>query len=482
MESKGQKKLIPPHNLSLEKVVLGAMLLESSNIDVIVDMLRPEIFYLKEHQEIYKAILSLYEDSDPVDLLTVEECLKRKKKLSMVGGVGYLVELSGLVGSSANLESHVRFLSEEYMKRSLISLSHKIQRKAYEADEDVFELLETSEQHLFETREHLISRDFEEIGISLPRVLKEMDRRRKAEKKEAVGVPTGFPNLDRLSSGWQPSDFIVIAGRPSMGKTAFALSILRNAAIDHGRPVAMFSMEMSGIQLIQRLIFAEAQLEPRQESSTDDWERIRKMQLKEDEWEQLVNRTKKLAKAPIFIDESPALTVPELRTKARRVKAKHGVSLIILDYLQLMRGETTRSFQGNREQEIANISRTLKALAKELDIPIIALSQLSREVEKRGGEKRPILSDLRESGSIEQDADVVIFLYRPEYYGIMQDNEGNPTRGIVDIILAKHRNGPTGKAQLKFKSEWVKFLPIEYSEVNEETETDLSPHKGDTPF
>ena len=457
------KGLVPPHDEKLEQVVLGAMMLEENNIDVVIDLLKPEVFYPPTHQDIFAAIRHLYDRSVPVDLLSVKETLTKNKKLSAIGGTQYLVQLSDMVSASSNLESHVRMLLEKYTRRRLITLSHNIQRKAYAAEEDVFEVLEDSEKGLYGIMDHLIKQEVEPVQTVLPRALKEIENK-KADKLGLTGIPSGFQALDELTSGWQNADLIVIAGRPSMGKTAFALSLLRNAAVDFGKPVALFSMEMSSVQIALRLLSSESELESN---------KIRRGRLEKYEWQQLISRSETLSDAPIFVDESPSLSATELRTKARKLKAKNNISMIVVDYLQLMRGGSNRHFQSNREQEIANISRTLKALAKEMDIPIVVLSQLNREVEKRSGDKRPILSDLRESGSIEQDADLVLFLHRPEHYGLTEDAEGNPTKGMAEIMVAKHRSGPTGNVHLRYLSDITKFAPLDYVDADFEGEIGL---------
>jgi replicative DNA helicase len=332
---------------------------------------------------------------------------------------------------------------EMAIKRTLIEVASQIQSDAYEDTTDVFELLDKTEQSVFEISDSNLRKNYDNMRNLMAQAIQELQML-KDHKDGLTGVPSGFTALDRMTSGWQKSDLVIIAARPGMGKTAFVVSALRNAAVDFKIPVAIFSLEMASIQLVNRMISAEAELEG---------EKIKKGTLADHEWAQLVHKTSRLSSAPIFIDDTPALSVLELRAKCRRLRAEHGIQLVVIDYLQLMRGDQG----GNREQEIASISRALKGIAKELSVPVLALSQLSRSVETRGGDKRPQLADLRESGSIEQDADIVMFLYRPEYYKITVDEEGLPTQGVGEVIIAKHRNGSTGTARLKFIGKFTKF-------------------------
>jgi replicative DNA helicase len=341
-------------------------------------------------------------------------------------------------------------ITEMAIKRALISVASEIQHDAYEDTTDVFHLLDKTESSLFEISESNIRKNYENMRSLMAQAIDELQER-KNHKDGLTGVPSGFTALDRMTSGWQRSDLIIIAARPGMGKTAFVVSALRNAAVEFNQPVAIFSLEMSSVQLVNRLISAEAELES---------EKIKKGNLAEYEWQQLIHKTNKLSEAPIYIDDTPALSILELRAKCRRLKAQHDVQLVVIDYLQLMSGDASKG-GGNREQEIASISRALKGIAKELNIPVIALSQLSRAVETRGGDKRPQLSDLRESGSIEQDADMVMFLYRPEYYGITEDDQGMPTQGTGEVIIAKHRNGSLDTVALKFIGKFTKFADLD---------------------
>ncbi len=442
---------LPPQALELEEAVLGALMIESDALNQVIDILRPESFYKVSHQEIYRSIFELFAESEPIDMLTVSQRLRKKGKMELVGGPSSIMRLTTIVNSASNIEYHARIITEQAIKRELISIATEIQKDAFEDSNDVFDLLDVAEQKLFQISESNIRKNYSSISPLVQQAIKEIEAR-KDIKDGLTGIPTGFSKLDRITSGWQRSDLVILAARPGMGKTAFSLSVMRNAAVDFSHPVAFFSLEMSELQLVNRLIAAEAELEG---------QKIKTGSLAEYEWQQLYQRVLKISEAPIFIDDTPALSVLELRAKCRRLKAQHDIQLVIVDYLQLMTANTGKGQSGNREQEIALISRSLKNLAKELNVPIIALSQLSRAVETRGGDKRPQLSDLRESGSIEQDADMVLFLYRPEYYGITQDMEGNPTAGTGEVIIAKHRNGSLDDIKLKFIGKYTKFANLD---------------------
>ena len=444
---------LPPQAVDLEEAVLGALMLEKDALTSVIDILKPESFYKDAHQEIYRSIVILFNNSEPVDMLTVSNQLRQEGKLEMVGGAYYLTELTSRVNSAANVEFHARIVAEQAIKRELIRISSEIQQDAFEDTSDAFQLLDRTEAALFEVSESNIRKNYADMRSIMREALNELEAR-KDHKDGLTGIPSGFTDLDRITSGWQKSDLVIIAARPGMGKTAFVVTAMRNASVDFNHPVAIFSLEMSNIQLVNRLISAEAELES---------DKIKKGTLADYEWEQLVHKTAKLSNAPIFIDDTPALSILELRAKCRRLKAQHDVKLIIVDYLQLMSGDNSRGSGGNREQEIASISRALKNIAKELEVPVLALSQLSRAVETRGGDKRPQLSDLRESGSIEQDADLVMFLYRPEYYGITEDENGQPTHGLGEVIIAKHRNGSLDTAKLKFIGKYTKFTDLDFS-------------------
>ncbi len=438
---------LPPQALDLEEAVLGALMLEKNALNAVVEFLKPDHFYSDAHKEIYQAIIDLFKASEPVDMRTVVNQLRKNAKLELIGGAYIIAELTAKVSSAANIEYHARVVIEMAIKRELIHIASQIQHDAYEDTTDVFELLDKTEQSVFQISDSNLRKNYDNMRNLMARAIQELQLL-KDHKDGLTGVPSGFTSLDRMTSGWQKSDLVIIAARPGMGKTAFVVSAMRNAAVDFKIPVAIFSLEMASVQLVNRMISAEAELEG---------EKIRKGNLADHEWTQLVHKTSRLSSAPIFIDDTPALSILELRAKCRRLKAEHNVQLIIIDYLQLMRGEQA----GNREQEIASISRALKGIAKELTVPVVALSQLSRGVETRGGDKRPQLSDLRESGSIEQDADIVMFLYRPEYYKITVDEEGMPTQGMGEVIIAKHRNGSTGTAKLKFIGKFTKFADFD---------------------
>ncbi|MFZ9045416.1 MAG: replicative DNA helicase [Cyclobacteriaceae bacterium] len=464
---------LPPQAVDIEEAVLGALMLERDALTDVIDILKPDSFYREGHKLIFEAIVQLFNNSEPVDIKTVVHQLRKNGKLEEVGGAYYIADLTARVNSAANIEYHARIISEQSIKRELIRISSEIQRDAYEDTTDVFSLLDRAEQGLFDVSESHIRKNYDKMSDLLRMAIEEIEE--KKDKTDGLtGVASGFTALDRVTSGWQPSDLVIIAARPGMGKTAFVLSALRNAAIDFGRPVAIFSLEMSSVQLVNRLISAEAELES---------EKIKRGDLADYEWEQLLHKTNKLSKAPIYIDDTPGLSILELRAKARRLVAQHQVSLIIIDYLQLMTGDTSKSGGGNREQEIASISRALKGIAKELNVPVIALSQLSRAVETRGGDKKPQLSDLRESGSIEQDADMVMFLYRPEYYGITQGEDGMPLTGTGEVIISKHRNGRLDTVQLKFIGKFTKFVDVdELSGTDGYRSSFPAPGKSNTDF
>ena len=444
---------IPPQAVDMEEAVLGALMLEKDAIYEVIEILKPECFYKEAHAKIYRAIIDLSLREEPIDMLTVRRELSRKELLEEAGGAYYLAQLTAHVVSSANVEYHARLIYQKYIQRELIRISTNIQEQSYDESIDVETLLNTSEQAIFEVAQNTIKKEIQPINMLLKDAIENIHAAGKIETG-LNGVPSGYTKLDRVTSGWQPTDLIIVAARPSMGKTAFVLSMARNMAVDHGRGVALFSLEMSSQQLAKRMIVSETEL---------DSEKIRNGKLEEVEWEQLYAKLSALQEASIFIDDTPALSVFEFRAKCRRWVQQHKVGVAIIDYLQLM--TWTGDTKGNREQEVSNISRSLKAVAKELDIPIIALSQLNRGVESRTGlqNKRPQLSDLRESGAIEQDADIVAFIHRPEYYGFDVDDEGNSLRDVAEIIIAKHRNGALDDIQLKFKKQFAKFVEWEDS-------------------
>jgi replicative DNA helicase len=440
---------IPPQATDLEEAVLGAIMLEKDAVITVLDILKPESFYKESHQIIYQAILDLSKKHDPIDILTVTETLKKSGQLEDIGGAVYITQLTGKVASAAHLDYHARIIAQKFIQRELIRVTSEIQSRSFDESQDVDELLDFSEQELFKIAEGNIKKETVKIDKLIEEAINKIEEASKREDNLS-GVPSGFTKLDRMTSGWQNSDLIIVAARPSMGKTAFVLSMTRNIAVEHHRPVAMFSLEMSSLQLVNRLIVSETELPS---------ERIRNGRLEPWEWEQLDYRIKSLTEAPIYIDDTPAISIYELRAKCRRLKNLFDIQLIIIDYLQLMSG--TPETRGNREQEVSTISRSLKGIAKELNVPIIALSQLNRSVELRGGSKKPQLSDLRESGAIEQDADIVMFIHRPEKYGIDVDDDNNSTKGIAQIIVAKHRNGAVGDVNLKFREEIAKFMDLD---------------------
>ncbi len=449
-----EKGKLPPQAIELEQAVLGAMLIDKKGVDDAIDILSPDAFYKTEHQHIYKAIFTLFKDSQPIDLLTVSDRLIKDGALQDAGGEVYLISLTQKVASSAHVEFHARIVLQKYIQRKLISISNEIIEEAYDETTDVFNLLDSAETKLFEITQGSLNKNSEIAESLVNQALKKIQDI--ANTEGMSGLPSGFTKLDNLTSGWQPSDLVILAARPGMGKTAFVMSMAKNMAIDFEVPVAIFSLEMSSVQLITRMISSETGL-----SSS----KLKKGNLEPHEWEQLNVKVKKLASAPIFIDDTPALSIFDLRAKARRLVSQHGVKIVIIDYLQLMTAGSSSKGGGNREQEISTISRNLKALAKELNIPVIALSQLSRAVETRGGSKRPLLSDLRESGAIEQDADIVSFIYRPEYYGTLEwdDEEHTPCEGQAELIIAKHRNGGLENIRLKFTGYLALFSDLEES-------------------
>jgi len=444
---------LPPQAVDLEEAVLGALMLEKDALSSVIDILKPEVFYVDKHQRIFHAIHVLFEKSSPVDILTVTAQLRQQGELEMIGGAYYITELTNRVASAANIEFHSRIIIQKFIQRELIRISTEVINSAYEDTTDVLDLLDKAEKNLFDIAQNNLRRDSRKMDDILHETLKEIEAM-KDKKDGLTGVASGFTELDRMTSGWQKSDLVIIAARPAMGKTAFVLTCARNAAVDFAKPVVVFSLEMSSVQLVNRLISGETEIEQ---------EKIRKGRLEEWEWQQIHSKIGRLEAAPLIIDDTPALNIFEFRAKCRRLKSQHDIQLIIIDYLQLMQGKgSDGKGGGNREQEIGSISRALKSVAKELNVPVIALSQLSRAVENRpGGSKRPMLSDLRESGSIEQDADMVLFLYRPEYYGLTEDEDGSPTQGVGEVIIAKHRNGETGRVRLKFVGKYVKFTDLD---------------------
>lgn len=443
---------LPPQAIELEGIVLGAMLLEKDSLGKVIDILSSEAFYKEQNSLVFNAIVALFKRSDPVDILTVTQELKRAGSLEIVGGAHYVSTLTNRVGSSANIEFHARIVAQKYLQRELIRISTDAIKTAYEDSTDVFELLDATTAKIFQVLDGNVRKQHKKINTLLGEAITEVEIAGRHEYG-LLGVPSGFRSLDMITGGWQKSDLLILAARPGMGKTALVMDMAKNACVEFNKPVAIFSLEMSGVQLTKRLISNECEIIQ---------DKILKGDLTDVEFANMNNRLKKLSSAPLYIDDTPALTIFELRAKARRLKDNQKIELIIIDYLQLMNGSSDS--KTNREQEISTISRGLKSLAKELEIPIIALSQLSRQVENRPN-KTPQLSDLRESGAIEQDADMVMFIYRPEYYGIEADEARNDLKGKAEIIIAKNRHGPTDSVFLNWVGKYSKFKdPNDFSQ------------------
>lgn len=438
---------VQPQAVEIERVVLGALMVDSDAFSVVSELLKPETFYEPRHQKIYEAIRNMNMDERPVDIMTLNDELSKMGEIDKVGGVDYLMEISSQVASAAHVESHARILAEKYMQRQLIHFAGDIETKAYDSSVDVDELMQQAEGSLFQISQNNMKQDFTQVAPVVKNAV-EILQRAASNKGGLTGIPTGYTGMDEITSGWQASDLVIIAGRPAMGKTSFALSIAKNVAVDYGVPIGFFSLEMNSVQLVNRLISNVCEVSGR---------KILNGQLDPSDWERLDKRIGRLTDAPIYVDDTPGLSVFELRTKARRLVREKGVKIIMIDYLQLMNANGMKF--GSRQEEVSTISRSLKGLAKELDIPVLALSQLSRNVENREGleGKRPQLSDLRESGAIEQDADMVLFVHRPEYYHIYQDEKGNDLHGMAQIIIAKHRKGSTGDVLLNFRGEFTRF-------------------------
>lgn len=438
---------IQPQAVDVEKVVLGALMIDKDAFSIVSETLRPETFYEPRHQKLYQAIQSLSMNEHPVDIMTVTEELRRQGTLEAVGGAPYVVELSSHVASSAHIEYHAKILAHKHLARQLISYASVIETKAFDESQDVDELMQEAESSLFELSQHNMKKDYSQVDPII-RQATEILQKASANSGGLTGVPTGYTKLDEKTSGWQSSDLVIIAGRPAMGKTSFALSLAKNIAVDYQVPIAFFSLEMNSVQLVNRLISNVCEI---------PGNKMLNGQLSPDEWERFDKNIRKLQGKPLYIDDTPGLSIFELRTKARRLVREKKVKIIMIDYLQLMNANGMKF--GNRQEEVSKISQSLKGLAKELDIPILALSQLNRTVENREGleGKRPQLSDLRESGAIEQDADMVIFVHRPEYYHILTDEKNNDLRGMAQIIIAKHRKGATGDVLLTFKGEYTRF-------------------------
>lgn len=435
---------VPPQNVEAEQSVLGAMLIEKEAISKVAEFLTPDDFYRESHRLIYATILELFNKNDAVDLVTITEQLRRNDKLESVGGISYITSLANSVPTAANVLYHARIVEEKSLLRHLINAATDIAALGYDGSDDAAQILDEAEKKILEVSGRKMGRDFTPISTIVMDAFNRIEQLY-ASKGGITGLPTGFKDLDRLTSGLQPSDLILIAARPSMGKTAFALNIVQHVAIKEKKAVAFFSLEMSKEQLVQRMLCAEAPI---------DGQRLKIGELEPNDWTKLVRASDRLSAAPIYIDDTAGITVLEMRSKARRLKVEHDLQLIVIDYLQLMQGNYGSNRSENRQQEISEISRSLKALARELHVPVIALSQLSRGVESRQV-KKPMLSDLRESGSLEQDADIVAFLYREDYYDPETEN-----KNITDIIVAKHRNGPVDTVQLFFHKQFTKFSDL----------------------
>ena len=447
---------LQPQAIDIEKVVLGALMIDKDAFTVVSEIIKPETFYEARHQKIYEAVQSLNLQEKPVDIMTVTEELRHKGTLEDVGGPAYVVELSSQVASSAHIEYHAHILAQKFLARQLIQFASMIETDAFDETVDVDDLMQKAEGALFEISQKNMLQDYVQIDTIVDQAHQLLLQ---ASNREGglTGVPSGFRKLDDITAGWQPSDLVIIAGRPAMGKTSFALSIAKNVAIVYRKPIAFFSLEMNNVQLVNRLISNVCSI---------PGNKILNGQLTPDEWERFDSNIRKMQGAPIYVDDTPGLSIFELRTKARRLVREHGIELLMIDYLQLMNANGMRF--NSRQEEVSTISRSLKGLAKELNIPVLALSQLSRAVEQRDGPegKRPQLSDLRESGAIEQDADMVLFVHRPEYYHILQDEKGNDLHGMAQIIIAKHRKGATGDVLLNFRGEYTRFSNPEDIDFN----------------
>ena len=466
-----EKGKLPPQAIDLEEVVLGAMMIDKKGVDEVIDILTPESFYKEIHQNIFDAIFKLFQRSEPIDLLTVSNQLKKDGTHNKVGGDFYLISLTQKVSSSAHIEFHARIILQKFIQRSLIKISNEIISDSYDESKDVFDLLDNAESKLYDVTQGNIKKSSETAQSLVIQAKNKIESI--SNKKGISGIPSGFNKIDKLTAGWQQSDLVIIAARPGMGKTALALSMASNIAIENKIPLAFFSLEMSSIQLITRMISSETGL---------DSNKLRTGKLEKHEWEQLNIRVKNLEKAPLYIDDTPSLSIFDLRAKARRLVSQKKVKIIIVDYLQLMTAGGNMKI-GNREQEISTISRNLKALAKELSIPVIALSQLSRLVEGRTS-KRPLLSDLRESGAIEQDADIVSFIYRPEYYKIdtWDDNDRSSTEGEAEFIVSKHRNGGLENIRIRFIPALGKFEDLDNFESPYEFHSKMNAAANDDTF
>ncbi len=436
--SNGANLKIPPQNLEAEQSVLGSILLEPEALSRVLEVMTGEDFYREAHRKIFNAMLDLYQKGTPVDLITLTEILQNKGQLEDIGGASYLISMTDAIPSAIHVDVYARIVREKSILRRLINEATEIASKGYNFAGDAEDLLDEAEKAIFKISEAKINPLVYPLSFIIKESIGTIEQL--YDRKETVtGVPSGFTQLDKLTSGFQNSDLVIVAGRPSMGKTALALNFARNAAVDHEVPVVIFSLEMSRQQLAIRMLCSEARV---------DSNKVRTGFIGEREWAKLTAAAGTLSEAPIFIDDSPTLTVLQMRAKARRLKSEKGLGMVLVDYLQLMKG---REGSERREQEISEISRSLKALAKELNLPVIALSQLNRRPEGRD-DKKPVLADLRESGAIEQDADLICFIFREEMY-----EENSKQKGIAEILLRKHRNGPTGSVSLAFLTEYTRF-------------------------
>ncbi len=474
---------LPPQSIETERLVLGALMVDKDAFTVVSEVLRPETFYEPRNQKVFSAIQTLSMNENPVDFITVIEQMKRDGTLEEAGGETYIYELTSHVASSAHVEYHARIIAQKYIARQLISFASQIETKAFDESNDIEVVMQEAEGGLFEISQKNMKQDYTQIDPIVKRAL-EIMQLAAANTGGLTGVASGFTKLDEMTSGWQKSDLVILAGRPAMGKTSFALSIAKNIAVDNRVPTAFFSLEMSNVQLVNRLISNTCEI---------DSKKVMNGQLDDAEWKRLDRNIRKLDGAPLYLDDTPGLSIFELRTKARRLVREKNVQIIMIDYLQLMNANGMRF--GNRQEEVSTISRSLKSLAKELDIPIIALSQLNRSVEQRDTNdgKRPQLSDLRESGAIEQDADMVLFVHRPEYYHIYHDENGNDLHGMAQIIIAKHRKGAVGDVLLHFRGQYTRFAnpedtyvpPTEGGEIKGSRmnyDDPLGPPPPDAPF
>lgn len=466
---------LPPQAVELEEAVLGALMLEKDAYLEVGDILKPDAFYKESHAKLYKAIADLSGKQEPVDILTVTEQLKKNGTLEEVGGRLYLAQLTTNVASAANIAYHALIISQKSIQRSLINLATRIQTDAYDESIDVMDLLNEAETGVFKLSQTTSNNEAQQINPIIKEAIEKMYE--SSQKTGSVsGLYSGFHDLDKLLAGFQKSDLLILAARPAMGKTAFTLSLARNMAVDHGYKIAMFSLEMSNVQLVNRLISSETEIEG---------QKIKTGKLTDAEWEQLHSKIKRLQDAPIYVDDTPGISIFELRAKCRRMQQKHGIDMILIDYLQLM----TAPGSASRELEISTISRSLKGLAKELNVPVMALSQLNRGVEGRTGYegKRPMLSDLRESGAIEQDADIVAFVHRPEYYGFKEtegdeNGESRSTNGLAELIVAKHRSGATDTIPLKFRKSLARFVNYGDEQIVAESSINSTPNENGEPF